>query len=196
MVEVVELQWIAYIAQIIGVAGVLTAAFIGLRRYINSTKRAEETKKKEQETRDRELETRQAQLLMEVYKALVSPEMMEANLKLQDIEMENVHDWNRLCKNKEKYKAFTLWATYYQGLGTLVKERLIDVSLPAKLWGVNLLWFYEKYGSMMRDCREKLNWPGWGKEIEYLYDSIIEYGTKHPESGLGHPERKILAPTT
>ncbi len=194
MVDLVELQYIAYITQIIGVAGILIAAFIAVRSYINTNKRAEESKKKEQETRDRELETRQAQLLMGVYQALVSPEMMEANLKLQDIEMEDVQDWNRLCKNKDRYKVWMLWASYYQGLGTLAEEKLIDVSLLAQLLGGNILWFWEQYGSMMVDCRGKLSWPGWGKEIEYLYNGIYEYGVNHPESGLGDSGRQTRSP--
>ena len=71
--------------------------------------KAQETSTRTQElalkTQQQNLETRQAQLLIGIYQTLVSPEMMEASLKLQDIEMENVHDWNRLCKNKENYKA-------------------------------------------------------------------------------------------
>ena len=182
----------------VGVSARATAAVVGVSSYINSNKRAEEAKKKEQltqelalKTQQQNLETRQAQLLIGIYQALVSPEMMEANLKLQDIYMENVQDWYKLGKNKEKYKAWTLWAAYYQGIGTLVKEKLIDVSLPAQMWGGNVIWFYERYAAMMRDCREKLNWPGWGLETEYLYNSILEYGRGHPESGLGVSSRKL-----
>jgi hypothetical protein len=189
LIDLVELQSIAYIAQVIGVAGILIAAFIAVRSYININKKAEESKKKEQETRDRELDTRRAQLLMGAYQAIVTPEMMETYLKLQDIHMEDIQDWNRLCKNKERYKVWMLWSSYYQELGTLLKEKLIDVGLLAQLLGGNILWFWEQYESMMIDCREKLNWPSWGKEIEYLYDSIIEYGTEHPESGLGRSAR-------
>ena len=187
----VELAEIGLILQTISVMSAATAAVIGVRSYINSNKRVEEAKRKEQETRDRELETRQAQLLMGVFQSLVTPEMMEANLKLQGIEGKSAEDWDRILKDKEKYRAYTLWAAYYQGLGTLVKAGLIDVGLPAQLWGGNVLWFYERYESMMLDCREKLNWPGWGSEIEFLYKSIIEYGVRHPESGLGHRGRKI-----
>ncbi len=193
----VDLQTISLIVQIVGLSATATAAVVGVSSYINSNKRAEEAKKKESltqelalKTQQQNLETRQAQLLIGIYQALVSPEMMEASLKLQDIEMENVNDWYRLGRNREKYKAWTLWAAYYQGIGTLVKEKLIDVSLPAQMWGGNVIWFYECYAAMMKDCREKLNWPGWGLEIEYLYNSILEYGRSHPETGLGVSGRR------
>ena len=44
---------------------------------------------------------------------------------------------------------------------------------------------------MARDLRIKLNWPGWGMELEDLYNSIIEYGRLHPEYGLGHSGRRM-----
>ncbi len=49
---------------------------------------------------------------------------------------------------------------------------------------------------MILDCRDKLNWPGWGAEVEFLYKGILEYGEKHPESGLGHRGRKITSDST
>ena len=193
----VDLQTISLLVQIVGVSATATAAVVGVRSYITSNKRAEEAKQKEQKTQElalqtqqQNLETRQAQLLIGILQALVSPEMMEANLKLQDIEMENVKDWDRLGRNKEKFKAWTIWAAYYEGIGTLVKEKLIDVSLPAQMWGGNVIWFWERYESMIRDCRGKLNWPGWGLEMEHLYNCILEYGRSHPESGLGVSGRK------
>jgi beta-lactamase regulating signal transducer with metallopeptidase domain len=65
MVELVQLQAVAYVAQILGVIGTLTAAFIAVRSYINANKRAEEA-------RARELETRQLQLFMNIYKTHIS----------------------------------------------------------------------------------------------------------------------------
>lgn len=67
MVDLVTLQAAAYIAQIVGVVGTLTAAFIPVRSYTNANKRNDEAKKKEQDTRDRELQTREAQLFSSIY---------------------------------------------------------------------------------------------------------------------------------
>jgi hypothetical protein len=77
------------------------------------------------------LETRQAQLLMGMLQALISPEMMETNMKLLGIEMKNAEDWNIIINDLEKYKSFILRAAYCQGIGTLVRNRMLDVSLPA-----------------------------------------------------------------
>ncbi len=67
MVDLVTLQATAYVAQIVGVIGTLTAAFIAVRSYIGSNKRAEES-------RARELETRQAQLFMGIFQTTTSIE--------------------------------------------------------------------------------------------------------------------------
>ena len=181
MVDLALLQSVSYIA---GALGVCVAAI-----YYVMTLRSQQINMKAN------LETRQAQLLMGIHQILVKPEMMAAGLKLQSIEMKNVNDWNQLCKDEEKYKAWTLWAAFYQGIGTLVKEKMIDVGLPAQMYGGNLLWFWEKYRDMNMDCREKLSWPGWGVETEFLYNSILEYGRLHPELGLSHAGRKLTVET-
>jgi len=74
LVDLVTLQSMAYIAQVVGVAGTLIAAFIAVRSYTNVNKRTEESKKKEQETRDRELETRRLQLLTSYSERLFNTE--------------------------------------------------------------------------------------------------------------------------
>ncbi len=56
----VELKTINLLVQIVRVSAAEIATVIGVGSYINSNKRA-------QQTRDRELETRQAQLFMQLY---------------------------------------------------------------------------------------------------------------------------------
>ena len=46
---------------------------------------------------------------------------------------------------------------------------------------------------MIMDCRERLNWPSWDTEVEYLYNHILEYGGSHPEPGLGRTDRRFTS---
>jgi hypothetical protein len=68
------LHAMAYVTQMVGVAGTLIAAFIGVRTYINTNKRTEEAKHKEQETRDHDLQTKQAQMFMNIYNQVTTKE--------------------------------------------------------------------------------------------------------------------------
>lgn len=131
MVELVLLQSVSYIA---GALGVFVAAVYYMMNLRISQRNQELTLKvleQSAKAQEQTLETRQAQLLMGMLQALISPEMMETNMKLLGIEMKNAEDWNIIINDLEKYKSFILRAAYCQGIGTLVRNRMLDVSLPA-----------------------------------------------------------------
>ena len=88
MSELATLQSAAYIAQIVGVVGTLTAAFIGVRSYISSNKRAEEA-------RARELETRQAQVFLQFYSRTGNEKFVRAIQKLMSW---NLSDYDKVIE--------------------------------------------------------------------------------------------------
>jgi hypothetical protein len=180
MVELAQLQAIAYVAQTLGVIGTLTAAFIAVRSYINANKRAEEA-------RARELETRHAQLFMGIYQNYFQPAFGEADHMLPNIQLKNAQDYKELLKDKEKSMAFGMFAVYYEGIGVLVKENLIDIRLVALLLSGNISWFWDTYGEAIKDSRREFNWPRFFIEIEYLYDRIVEYAERNPELSISVP---------
>jgi len=71
----VDVQTMGLIVQTIGVVGTLSAAIVGVRSYVNSNKRA-------QESRDRELETRQVQLFMQIFTINQSRELLDSRARL------------------------------------------------------------------------------------------------------------------
>jgi hypothetical protein len=108
MVDLVTLQATAYVAQIVGVVGTLTAAFIAVRSYINANKRAEEDKKKELETRSRELQTRQAQMFMNIYNQTTTKEFTKAWNNYSSNQWRNFSEYCELLKKKEFAEDFTV----------------------------------------------------------------------------------------
>ena len=170
----------AYIAQVVGVVGTLTAAFIAVRSYVNANRRAEEA-------RARELETRHSQLYMQINNQINSPEMLGADFDLMTIDMRNTQDYVELCKDKEKYVALAHYGIYYEGIGILVREGLLDIKLISRLLSGPIIWYWEKYGPGYRELRREMNFPRLYVEVEYLYDRIKEYGMEHPELGVTSP---------
>ncbi len=180
MVELVDLQAAAYIAQIIGVVGTLTAAFIAVRSYINANKRAEEAKKKEQETRDRELETRQAQLFMQIYNRWDE----EYTISFWKIMNAKIGTWQELWSLQETderlWKDFSRLGMFYEGLGTLVKMDLLDIRYVAYFIASTIRMFWEKiapFKDVMRESTFTRNLS----ETEYLYNRLMKYLDEHPE---------------
>jgi hypothetical protein len=191
MVELAELQAVAYIAQIVGVVGTLTAAFIAVRSYLNANKRAEEAKKKEQETRDRELETRQTQLFMStMFDKLSSQETAKARALINKNIPKTVEEWEKLNSDPEINAAWqTVWWPY-EGIGVLVHEGLLDIRLVARMIGNTYKSAWENWSPMFMQARVKWNFPRYAIESEYLYDRLIEFGKKHPEFYVVESEYK------
>ena len=130
-----EIQAAYYIVASLGVVGTLLTAIIGVRSYINSNKRAEETKKKEQETRDRELETRQSQLFMQFYlNILTSDYIAQDTLVFEKMQFRDYDDWfSKYGPNKdaEAWNALNIVGMSLEGLGVLVYNKVLSPTIVA-----------------------------------------------------------------
>ena len=182
MVELVELQTIAYIAQTVGVVGTLTAAFIAVRSYINANKRSEEANKKEQETRDRDLDTRQAQLLMQIYDRVNNRDFTrdwgETNYFWK---WDDYNDYfKKYGANLEEYPKFQNIIDTYEGIGVILQNKLVDPKLIYGVLRVSPLLYWEKFSPLMKkwgaDAGESLMYPG----FEFLYEEMCkQYELEH-----------------
>ena len=155
----------ALIVQTCGVVGTLLAATIAVRSYVNSNKRAEESRK-------RELETRQAQLFLQLYSKYYDREWVSALQKALYIDFQGFDDWWEKYgpSNPEALQNFVVISHYFEGAGVLVKKGLLDPSLVADLVSEELSDYWEKYGPVIKEYRKRSNKPKAGENQEYLYD--------------------------
>jgi len=134
------------------------------------------------------LQTRQAQLYMQIYNESKSREMWEADFDLNNVEIRNNDDFRELLKDKGKWASFCQWGTYFEGMGVLVRENLLDIRLVAELISGELTWFWEKYEAGIRDVRKTWEFPRFYVEVEYLYGRVKAYGLEHPEIQVATPK--------
>jgi hypothetical protein len=68
-----------------------------------------------------------------------------------------------------------------EGLGVLLKRRLIDASVPWDLFGSYIFLFWEKYVPIIRERRRiiGLDYCMW---TEHLVNEVRRYAAEHPES--------------
>ena len=182
MVDLAEIQTAYYFISAVGVIGTLMTAIIGVRGYLNSNKRAEEAKKKDQETQElalkaqqQNLETRQAQLFMVMYEKWQSPDFIESNTMIQGIEVRDFAHFQKIYDSVEG-RGIIREAVFFEGLGVLVREGLIDVRLVSLFLYGEVKLFWEKWGPFMREQRIVANYPRAWIEAEYLYDRVMDYG--------------------
>jgi hypothetical protein len=86
------------------------------------------------------------------------------------------------------YKAWTMVASYLEGIGVLVWENLVDIRLVSELSSGFIQWYWERFGPGILRCREELNFPRYLIEAEYLAKRVRDFGIEHPELGIVSPD--------
>ena len=85
--------------------------------------------------------------------------------------------WNSV----EGFKTVVVLGAYFEGLGVLVRENLLDIRVVALLMTGNVINYWSKLKPIIGDIREALNWPRAWIEAEYLYNELMKYLEEHPE---------------
>jgi len=131
-------------------------------------------------TQQMQLENRQAQLFMNIYSKLASNEAIDNEYIINQVEMKTIEDMNQIAKDPIKYRALHWYMTYYEGIGTLLRENHVSIELVGQMISGNIIWFWERYRDGFIDLR--LTWPRYMTELEYLYDRVVDYLDEvHPE---------------
>jgi len=173
MVELVTLQAVSYI---MGSLGIFMAAVY----YIS-------TLRNNQKTQQLQLETRQAQLFMQIYnQGTNNREFIEAWSRVQHMKFTNLQEFLEEIDyenpdTRENLYAINILTGYYEGLGTLVKEDMLNIRWVALLFGSWTRMFWEKVEPIAEEIRVHHNAPRLFSETQYLYNELMKYMKEHPE---------------
>ena len=160
MVDLVIWQSVSYVAAALGVC--VAAIYYSLT--LRSNNRA-----------------RQAQLYMWLYDKFSSSEINKHYLNVTEPKWRKNDDLVKEFspENPEKYVSLCVMLSYYEGLGVLVEEGLIDIRLvyPACFEAIKMFW--ETVAPIIEQVRKSLGVSSFGSKTEYLYNRIVEYGKRH-----------------
>ena len=170
MVDLPLLQSISYM---VGALGVGVAAI-----YYMFTLRAQ------RENMKHTLQNRQAQLFTNLHQFSMTREAIEARYKAFGLNLKTAEDYQKLEQDKESQYALSMMSQFVEGIGVLVRENLVDVRLVAEFKSGLVLSYWERFGPMILDMREKMNFPRFMVEAEYLARRVEEFGEAHPELGI------------
>ena len=122
------------------------------------------------------LENRNAQLLMRIYDKYTETELMRQQMEIINSDWKDIDDfWNRYGpeNNTEFYTKFGRLAYYFDGIGVLLKRKLVDKDAIYDLMGVHILQYWDNYyGPLMSGLRERWNNPDAYKQFEYLANEM------------------------
>lgn len=178
---------------------------VGIFYYVTTLRNAQKTRElalKNQEltlqsqeltrkAQEQSLETRQAQLFMQIYRDMSSPEHYIRTNELYEMEWEDYSDFENKYgseNNPENYALrFSTWS-WFNGVGLLVKAGLINVSTVHDLMRTTILWQWEKFKDVIRKQREVYNMPTNFEGFEFLANEMVKevesrgYSVDVPES--------------
>ena len=146
-----------------------------------------------------QLETRQAQLFMQIFNHYVSSEFREALNEIEKWEWTTYEEyWEKYGDTKrhpDKYTTFSKVGMFYEGLGTLVREGLINVGMIAQFFGGTFIDWFEKWFPvfegviLMSDTSED---GGRIWNIGYLYEELKKYRDENSELFKEYTGRKTI----
>jgi hypothetical protein len=133
--------------------------------------------------------TREAQLFMNIYnQSFSSPPYQKAVAKLVNTPWKSYGEFVKRYHGGEEYDeeftvAYDLIGGFFEGVGVLVRDKLLDIRYVALLMSGQTRMFWNMNKPYIKRLRVDWNAPRFWSETEYLYDELIKYIEKHPELG-------------
>ncbi len=141
-----------------------------------------------QKNQELQLETRQAQLFMQIFARQYDVEQRKSIYLVRNLEYKDLDDFNEKYgpeNNPDTFFRFNSLATYFEGVGVLVKRNLVDPSMVDDLMSGRVNEFWEAVRPFTIELRERTgNYEAW-EHVEYLYNVIKPIQDKQRiEAGL------------
>jgi hypothetical protein len=131
-----------------------------------------------------QLETRQAQLFINIYnQTLNNQPTRDAHKIMNTWKWSNFEElWETIFVSETAEKnmdALLLIGAFYNGVGILVKEKLLDIRyVDTMTYWITMFWgLLDPY---IDELRAK-TYPRLFNETEYLYKELMKYHKEHPE---------------
>jgi len=122
------------------------------------------------------IKTRQAQLFMRIYERFYDAEFSRHwNWVMFTWKWTDFDDaWKKYGPetNMEAACAFITVARYYEGIGVLVKRKLIDINLVEELMSEYIIRSWDKMRPYFKEARERFNWPNLFEEFENISNEL------------------------
>ena len=126
-------------------------------------------------------DTRKAQLVMQFLEKTSRPDMIESRIKYDKFEWVTANDYIQDISSFDGLNTLNGTLGYYEGIGVLVKEGLLDIRPITLLSSGIIRSMWEKFDPIKYEVRKELEWPRLFIECEYLYYEIMKFHKEHPE---------------
>lgn len=175
--------------QILQTVGIL----VGIVYYITIMRNQQRTRELALKTQEQATETRQTQIFMQLFQQLNSEESAKSwaeliNMKVPDYD-EFLQKYDSSVNPAHYAKRIHLWWTFHS-IGELLRTETIESDLVLRLQlAPMVIAMWENWEHIIREIRERENFPEYGEGFEYLYHEL-----KRIRSEKGYQEYRYPKP--
>ena len=164
---------------------------VGIAYYILNIQNNQRNQALSLRAQEQALETRQTQIFMDLYKTIASKEfMMDLEHILFNMDFKDREDYYKKFGsdvNPVEHSKVDFMLSYYQGIGLLVRRKLIDPELVYRLMRYGIIAFWDKIKPVVEADRVQLKTPNLFGDIEYLYDLLKSFREKEQPGTAAQP---------
>jgi hypothetical protein len=128
---------------------------------------------------------RQTDLIMRLYSTWTSKEFSDATLRVWNLEFKDYDDFVKRYgpwfSETEVYSAFRMVCNFLGSIGILYREKLVDIKMLARVFGLQVTVTWEKVRLLVEGGRKQWS-PQMHDDFEYLYDEMKKREQKLQQS--------------
>jgi len=121
------------------------------------------------------VKTRQTDLVMRLYSTFGSREFQEAWVETLRMEFKDYHEYLKkygAASEKPTYTSVNMVASFFEGMGILLRRKLIDITLVDDLQSTDIILTWHKMKPIVEGWRKHFNRPQMSEWFEYLYNEM------------------------
>lgn len=122
---------------------------------------------------------RQTDLVMKLYSTFSSLEFQKIWHEVQGREAKDYRDYEK----KYGWAEYTSVGTFFEGIGILLKRKLIGIELVDDMFTTPIKWTWEKMREQTLEARKVRNQPEIHEWFEYLYNEMKKREQKLKQKG-------------
>jgi hypothetical protein len=126
---------------------------------------------------------RRIDMVMKLYATFGSTEYQKAYQTMMKLEFEDYSDYRKRCaENAEVNAALMTVNVFFEGIGVLVKRKLVGMDLVDDLLSSDILGTWEKMKPLVEGIRKSFARPQSWEWFEYLYNEMQKREQKLQQS--------------
>ena len=121
------------------------------------------------------VKTRQTDLVMRLYSTYGSREFQEAWVETLRMEFKDYKDYLEkygAASDKPAYVSVNMVAEFFEGIGILLRRKLISIGLVDDLFSSDVILTWHKMKPLVEEWRKHFSRPQMSEWFEYLYNEM------------------------